>query len=88
MVTYLKPDVEAHFINTYHVLVDETMPLEKTKSTIGLAFSMAHPSWPILSVNAYPDDGLPHPLPRAALEFSPSNDARKNPPSRASILCS
>ena len=75
-VTYERPDVKAHFINTYNVLVGE-MPLEKTKSTIKLAFTLAHPSWPILSVDAYADDGLPHPLPRAALEFSPSYEVQK-----------
>ena len=87
MVTYLRPYLEAHFVNTYHVMIDGEMPLEKTKSTIGLAFKMAHPSWQILSVDAYQNDGLPHPLPRAALEFHTSNDAQKHPPPRASVPC-
>ena len=85
MVTYERLNVKAHFINTYHALVGE-MPLEKTKSTIKLAFTLAHPGWPILSVDAYPDDGLPYPLPRAALDFPPSYEVQKNSSLQAPIL--
>jgi hypothetical protein len=46
----VRPDIEARFINTYYALIDEETPLEKTKSKIRLAFTLAHPSWQILSV--------------------------------------
>lgn len=85
-VTYVRPDVEARFINTYHVLIDEEMPLEKTMSKIKLAFTLAHPGWPILSIDACPKDGLPRPLSRVSLVLPP-NEARRTTPPKVSIPC-
>ena len=85
-VTYVRPDVEARFINTYHVLIDEDMPLEKTMSKIKLAFTIAHPGWPILSIDACPKDGLPRPLSRVSLVL-PSNEVPRTLPPRVSIPC-